>query len=116
MKIFYQKSFSTTTKVKQYDELEYVYENSTATWDESTVLLFLEELLLPYIESHGGGENGTKRTALFYDIYQPHRTEKVKAFYKKHKIDRFEIPASLTHVLQAVDQIASIIKGHIAES
>ena len=31
------------------------------------------------------------------------------------RIDRFEIPASLTHVLQAVDQIASIIKGHIAE-
>ena len=67
------------------------------------------------IESYGSGENGTKRTALFYDVYQPHRTEKVLAFYKKHKIDRFEIPASLTHVLQAVDQVASIIKGHIAE-
>ena len=76
---------------------------------------FLEEILSLYIESHGGGENGTKRTALFYDIYGPHRTEKVLAFYKKHKIDRYEIPASLTHVLQAVDQVASIIKGHIAE-
>ena len=27
------------------DEMEFVYENSTATWDESTVLLFLEEIL-----------------------------------------------------------------------
>ena len=108
--------FERTQSQFQNDEMEYVYENESATWDESTVLLFLEEMLLPYIESHGGGEHGTKRTALFYDVYGPHRTEKVLAFYKKHKIDRFEIPASLTHVLQAVDQIASIIKGHIAES
>ena len=47
--------FERTQSQFQNDEMEYVYENESATWDESTVLLFLEEMLLPYIESHGGG-------------------------------------------------------------
>ena len=57
--------FERTQSQFQNDEMEYVYESESATWDESTVLLFLEEMLLPYIESHGGGEHGTNELRCF---------------------------------------------------
>ena len=81
------------------DTMDRIYENSSATWDESTVLSFLDAFLLPHIEKFGGGENGTKRTALFYDFLHAHRTPAVLAWYKKHRVDRFEIDANLTHDL-----------------
>ena len=91
-----------------------VYEKSTATWDESTVLSFLDAFLLPQMEKLGGGENGTKRTALFYDILHAHRTPPVLAWYKKHRVDRFEMDANLTHDLQGVDQFTSNLKADLS--
>ena len=95
--------------------MDRVYEKSTATWDESTVLSFLDAFLLPQMEKLGGGENGTKRTALFYDILHAHRTPPVLAWYKKHRVDRFEMDANLTHDLQGVDQFTSNLKADVSD-
>ena len=63
----------------------------------------------------GGGENGTKRTALFYDILHAHKTEAMLAWYKKNKVDRYEIDANLTHDLQGVDQFMSNLKADVSD-
>ena len=62
--------------------MDRVYENSSATWDETTVFSFLDAFLFPHMEKIGGGENGVKRTALLYDILHAHRIPAVLAWYK----------------------------------
>ena len=39
----------------------------------------------------------------------------VLAWYKKHKVDRFEIDANLTHDLQGVDQFTSNLKADVSD-
>ena len=92
-----------------------VYENETATFDEDLFLEYLEDVIKPYLISHGGGEGkNKKRAAFFLDIATHHVTPAVYLWLKKHNVDKYLIPASLTYKLQMVDvSLAAQYKNHL---
>ena len=47
------------------DIMDRVYENSSATWDETTVLSFLDAFLLPHIENFGGERKRDEKDGAF---------------------------------------------------
>ena len=83
--------------------MDHVYQNDTATFDEDMYLEYLNDVVAPYLDKHGGGKNGEHRAAFWYDIATHHRTQKVYKWLADHKCDKFEIDAAFTWKYQMVD-------------
>ena len=90
-----------------------VYQNESATFDEDMYLEYLNDVVAPYLQKHGGGRHGTETAAFFYDIAKHHRTPKVLRWLRRHKCDRFEIKANFTCKWQMVD-VALAVNYHVA--
>ena len=83
--------------------VDHVYQNDIATFDEDMYIEYLNDVVSPYLDKHGGGKNGEHRAAFWYDIATHHRTPKVLKWLADHKCDRFEIDAAFTWKYQMVD-------------
>ena len=66
-------------------------------------LEYLNDVVAPYLNKHGGGKSGEHRAAFWYDIATHQRTPKVYKWLADHKCDKFEIDAAFTWKYQMVD-------------
>ena len=70
--------------------------------NEDCCLLWLEDIVKPFIEQRGGGQHGGK-SILWWDPAKAHSTQKVKAVLTLLNVIAVFIPASLTYKYQFVD-------------
>ena len=75
---------------------------------------WIEDVVKPFIEERGGGENGGK-SVLFWDPAKCHLTAAIKEVLKILNIISIFIPASLTYKHQLVDLVyAATFKRHLS--
>ena len=78
-------------------------------------LEWIEDIVKPFIEERGGGENGGK-SVLFWDPAKCHITQEIKAALEKLNVICIFIPASLTYKYQLVDVCyAATFKRHYSQ-
>ena len=69
---------------------------------EDAMLLWIDDVLTPYLEEHGGGENGLY-AMLIMDPATSHLTAAVRRKLKKLRVDIAIMPASTTYKFQLID-------------
>ena len=83
-------------------------ENGNTT--DETMADLVESIIVPHIEKHGGGRNGTKRTLFIIDAAAASHKVVGCLFFaacKLNKIDLVIIPASCTDEIQLMDVVVN---------
>ena len=94
---------------------KFVYETDTGFNNGDLCLEWIEDIVKPFIEERGGGENGGK-SVLFWDPAKCHITQEIKAALEKLNVICIFIPASLTYKYQLVDVCyAATFKRHYSQ-
>ena len=93
-----------------------VYGGAGGSMTEDLMIMWLDDILIPYVESCGGGVNGDRWTLLIMDAAKSHMTQAVKEHLRANRIDIAIIPASQTYRFQLVDvSIGKPLKDGIYE-
>ena len=64
-----------------------------------SMILWIRDILVPYIEANGGGRNSTQWALLILDPAPAHRHDRIKALLKFHHVRVAMMPASTTYKL-----------------
>ena len=76
---------------------------------------WLDDVLLPYLLSHGGGPKG-KYALMMWDPYRAHLTKAVREWLKKNRVDLAVMPASCTWKFQMIDVVVgAALKNEVYE-
>ena len=95
---------------------KYVYETDKGFMNEDCCLLWISDIVKPFIETRGGGAHGGK-SLLWWDPAKAHCTVKVKAALDLLQVICIFIPASLTYRYQLVDVVfAATFKSYYVGS
>ena len=70
-----------------------------------SMIAWIKDILLPYVESHGGGKNSQQWTLLILDPATAHRDASVKKLLSDNKILLAMMPASTTYRFQMIDVV-----------
>ena len=80
-----------------------VYGAGGGSMTEDIMIMWLDDVLIPYIEARDGGVHGQQWTLLIMDPATPHITEAVRDHLKANRIDIAIMPASTTWKFQLID-------------
>ena len=80
-----------------------VYGAAGGSMTSDLMVIWITDILVPYVEAHGGGKNGNQWSLLIMDPVRPHLTDAVRAVLKANKIDIAIMPASQTYKFQLID-------------
>ena len=69
------------------------------------MILWIRDILVPYIEANGGGRNSTQWALLILDPAPAHRHDRIKALLKFHHVRVAMMPASTTYKFQMIDVV-----------
>ena len=79
-----------------------IYCTSGGSNNEESMISWVEDILIPYVEENGGGKDG-EYSLLMMDAARSHLAESVRKLLRENRIDIAIIPASTTHIFQLID-------------
>ena len=89
-----------------FDHAVEYYGAAGGSMTSEVMIWWIQDILVPYLEEHGGGSDGLP-ALLMFDPAKPHLTSEVREKLKENNVDVAVMPASTTHKYQMIDVVVA---------